>query len=144
MMNQVTSAVAFLLVLGLWGSASGYPSSQYGPPPAPSYKPQPVYKEEPKPYNFEYGISDQYQGLNFGQSETSDGKLVQGSYSVDLPDGRKQTVTYKADHYNGFIADVNYYGEPQYPKHDPSYVPITFKPQQSYQPAPYQPAPVYH
>ena len=48
-----------------------------------------------------------------------------GSYSVHLPDGRVQTVTYTADHYNGYIADVSYVGEPVYPQ----------------APAPYKPAP---
>jgi hypothetical protein len=31
--------------------------------------------------------------------------------AVNLPDGRVQTVTYTADHYGGFVADVKYEGE---------------------------------
>ena len=34
---------------------------------------------------------------------------------MDLPDGRKQTVTYRADHEGGFVADVSYEGTPVYP-----------------------------
>ncbi|KAK3864966.1 hypothetical protein Pcinc_029398 [Petrolisthes cinctipes] len=36
-------------------------------------------------------------------------------------------VNYEADHYKGFVADVQYYGEAQYPhQYGP---PVTFKPQ---------------
>ena len=34
---------------------------------------------------------------------------------MNLPDGRVQTVTYRADAYGGFVADVKYEGEPVYP-----------------------------
>lgn len=44
------------------------------------------------PYAFEYGVAD-YRGNNFNRREHSDGHKVQGSYSVDLPDGRVQTVS---------------------------------------------------
>ncbi|MCL4139767.1 UNVERIFIED_CONTAM: hypothetical protein GTU68_042541 [Idotea baltica] len=72
-------------------------------------------KLPPKPYSFSYGVSDQYEGTDFERKEESDGNVVLGSYSVQLPDGRKQTVTYEADHHNGFKADVSYHGEAHYP-----------------------------
>ncbi|KAF2368101.1 Insect cuticle protein [Trinorchestia longiramus] len=83
--------------------------------PADSYQKPKLYKEPAKPYNFAYGVSDPYQGIDFGQNEESDGNFVQGSYSVQLPDGRQQIVSYQADHDSGFHADVSYKGEAQYP-----------------------------
>ena len=77
----------------------------YGNPPPPHHGP---YDESPKPYAFTYGVSDSYTGTNFAHNEGSDGKLTEGRYTVHLPDGRVQTVTYTADHYGhgGYIADV--------------------------------------
>ncbi|XP_042234955.1 cuticle protein 21-like isoform X1 [Homarus americanus] len=76
----------------------------------------PVYQSEPLPYYYDYNVYDGYKGTNFGQHEKSDGKAVYGSYTVDLPDGRKQTVDYTADHYKGYVAKVSYYGKAQHPK----------------------------
>ena len=101
-------------------SAAVVTSSPAGPPPPPpAYgKPAP-YDEAPKPYAYEYGVTDEYSGANFRAAETADGKAVQGSYQVHLPDGRVQTVTYTADHYNGYVADVKYEGVAQFPKYEP-------------------------
>ena len=51
-------------------------------------------------------MKDEYSGANFGASESSDTKVVSGSYTVALPDGRIQTVKYTADDYAGYVADV--------------------------------------
>merc|ERR1712168_66730 len=122
-----------MLLMALSGVSLAFPSDPYAPPH------QPVYKEDPIPYNYAYAVNDQYAGTDFGHNEDSDGKAVHGSYTVQLPDGRKQTVNYVADHYNGYQAEVKYYGEAQYPhEYGP---PITFKPQ-GYHPEPvYQPQP---
>ena len=40
---------------------------------------------------------------------------MSGQYSVNLPDGRIQTVTYNANDATGNIAEVTYSGEAQYP-----------------------------
>lgn len=59
------------------------------------------------PYEFAYGVRDQYTGNDYNHAQKSDGNTVTGEYQVLLPDGRKQIVTYTADHYNGFVAKVS-------------------------------------
>ncbi|QQP56441.1 Cuticle protein 19, partial [Caligus rogercresseyi] len=60
---------------------------------APVYKPAPSYKPEPKlppqPFAYQYGVKDDYTGAAFNKNEEQDsyGNL-QGSYTVNLPDGR--------------------------------------------------------
>merc|ERR1712112_28522 len=85
---------------------------------APAYHaPAPVVvKEVPEPYTYSYGVADDYSKSNFQASESGDANgVVGGSYSVNLPDGRIQTVTYNADHANGYVAEVAYSGEAVYP-----------------------------
>merc|ERR1712088_1126350 len=100
----------------------------------PVYGKAPAYDESPKPYAFEYGVADDYAGAKFSQSETSDAKVTSGSYTVALPDGRTQIVTYTADPYGygGYVADVKYDGVAAYPEH----------PKAGYKPAPH-PVPAY-
>lgn len=59
------------------------------------------------PYEFAYGVVDEYTGNNYGHNENSDGNTVTGEYRVLLPDGRTQIVTYTADHYSGYVAHVS-------------------------------------
>ncbi|XP_047479666.1 cuticle protein 7-like isoform X1 [Penaeus chinensis] len=96
----------FISLLAVMGVALAYPSAPY----ASHYQP----KQPLMPYAFEYGVAD-YRGNNFNRKEHSDGQKVQGSYSVDLPDGRVQTVNYHADGQHGFVADVQYTGQAHHP-----------------------------
>ncbi|XP_042234987.1 pro-resilin-like [Homarus americanus] len=131
----MTQKAALMMVMVV-GVALAAPSDPYGPPPQNGY-------QSGMPHNFAYTVRDEYAGTNFGHSEDSDGNTVQGTYNVDLPDGRKQTVTYEADHSKGFIADVQYYGEARHP--DQYNPPVTFKPQSYGQPQPsYHPQPTYN
>merc|ERR1719297_326217 len=154
-MYKVVAFAACLTVVTARPRADG--PGPYAPPPPkyapapPKYAPAP-YKEEklpPQPFAYEYGVEDEYSGSAFQKTETQNANgEVEGSYQVALPDGRLQTVTYRADHNGGFVADVTYEGTPVYP--DPpkgGYGPYTgpgaYKgPAPSpYKPAP--PAPVY-
>ncbi|XP_037793847.1 pro-resilin-like [Penaeus monodon] len=111
-------------------------------PPAPSYNPPAPSYNAPAPapvgparYDFNYAVKDDYSGNDFGHQEARDGYDTQGTYYVQLPDGRLQTVNYNVNGDSGFLADVAYQGEAQYPAQQPS---------RTYQPAPapsYQPAP---
>ena len=82
---------------------------------------------------YTYAVADDYSGAAFNQEEQNDGNgVVAGSYSVNLPDGRVQTVTYHANDYDGYVADVTYSGEPHYDA-----APVAHGPA-------YHPAPAYH
>merc|ERR1712203_250377 len=94
---------------------------------APAYHAEPAYPDEPSPYTYTYAVADDYSNAAFNAAETGDGAgNAAGSYSVALPDGRTQHVNYKADGYEGYVADVTYEGTAVYPD----------------APAPYKAAPV--
>merc|ERR1712223_357643 len=135
-MHRIVSLVAFLAAasavpvkvdpLSQYGpgpSAVPYGPRPYGPlPPQESYQAKPLYVEEkeekfePQPYKYEYGVQDDYSKAAFAKSESqNEVGAVTGSYKVNLPDGRIQTVTYTADPVHGYKAVVSYEGEPVYP-----------------------------
>merc|ERR1711997_788701 len=99
---------------------------------APAYKPAPAYHAPapyhepesygPAPYTYEYAVADDYSKSTSNAAETSDANgAVNGGYSVALPDGRTQHVAYTSNGYDGYIAEVTYDGEAQYPEYQPSY-----------------------
>jgi hypothetical protein len=62
---------------------------------------------DPHPqYNYGYSVSDSLTGDSKTATESRDGDLVQGQYSLVEPDGAVRTVTYTADAVNGFNAVV--------------------------------------
>jgi len=133
---MIKALVGFALVAAVAGIPAGPPPPYHAP--APYAKPHPVEKLPPQPFAYEYGVKDGYSGADFAKNENQDASgNVAGSYVVHLPDGRVQTVTYTADHYNGFVADVKYEGVPQYP---PEPKAGYGHPAPAYKPAP---APVY-
>ncbi|XP_077285078.1 cuticle protein 7-like [Arctopsyche grandis] len=77
-------------------------------------------------YKFEYSIVDPHTGDQKSQSETRDGDVVKGSYSLVEPDGSVRTVEYSADDHNGFNAVVSNshapHGSPHAPQPHPAYL----------------------
>merc|ERR1712106_1186924 len=116
---------------------------------SPQYPVGVAAPEEPAVYSYNYAVNDDYTGTSFQANEAREGVPTSGSYSVALPDGRTQTVTYSvADGYSGYVADVSYSGEAQYPD-TPAYKPVAAP---AYTPAQvvvkpvapvYKPTPVY-
>merc|ERR1712179_109924 len=137
------AVLACLAVVALSDKAPPpYAPPQYGPPPsypAPApYHPEPEYPAVPPKYEYTYGVADEYSGTNFEAAENRDGYKTEGSYSVNLPDGRRQTVTY-VDNGDGLEAVVTHEGEAQYPEYNPAPYPApapVYAPAQSYEPAP--------
>ncbi|KAK4325277.1 hypothetical protein Pmani_004138 [Petrolisthes manimaculis] len=92
--------------------------------PAPSYNaPRPSYASQepsgPAQYDFNWNVKDEYSGNDFGHNEGRDGYDTQGTYYVQLPDGRLQRVTYYVNGDSGYVAEVSYEGEAQYPAYQP-------------------------
>jgi len=72
---------------------------------ARAVQPEP-YDPHPQ-YNYGYSVSDGLTGDSKTASESRDGDVVKGQYSLVEPDGAIRTVTYTADPVNGFNAVVD-------------------------------------
>ena len=86
-------------------------------------------------FQYQYGVNDPQYGPVFSQQEQRNDYNTAGEYRVNLPDGRVQIVSYTAGP-EGYVADVKYEGEAQYPE-EKAYAPAPYKAA----PAPYVPAP---
>ncbi|XP_050728932.1 pro-resilin-like isoform X2 [Eriocheir sinensis] len=73
------------------------------------------YESSEAKYDFQWAVNHPPSRNDFGQREGRDGDDTQGVYTVALPDGRRQTVTYHVDGDDGYIADVKYSGEARFP-----------------------------
>ena len=66
--------------------------------------------QAPAHYKFDWAVKDDYHYVDMNQYEARDGDNTKGSYSVVLPDGRRQNVNYYVNGYSGYVADVTYDG----------------------------------
>ncbi|XP_042893367.1 pro-resilin-like [Penaeus japonicus] len=106
--------VFFALVAATIARPESPPAYGYGAP-APSYA--------PAKYDFNYAVNDPPSGNDFGHQESRDSDYTEGSYYVLLPDGRLQRVTYNVNGDSGYLAEVTYEGEAQYPTQQRAYTP---------------------
>ena len=65
---------------------------------------------QPTAYAYNYHVNGYPSGPIFSKHENSDGFLTRGEYSVKLPDGRTQTVSYSVKGEGGFTVNVRYSG----------------------------------
>ncbi|XP_063591567.1 pro-resilin-like [Penaeus indicus] len=110
-----------LKVLALLALAATVLASPDSPPAYGYGAPGPAFG--PAKYDFNYAVNDPPSGNDFGHQESRDGDFTQGSYYVRLPDGRLQTVNYNVQGDSGFLAEVSYEGEAQYPTQARAYTP---------------------
>merc|ERR1711963_1294536 len=117
--RQSIMALQALLVTALASSCIAAPTAPVYAP-APAYAPvEPTYPDEAPVYQYTYAVKDDYSFSNFNAHEERDGYNTAGGYTVALPDGRTQIVTYTATK-EGYIADVRYEGEAKYPEYNPA------------------------
>ncbi|XP_063605526.1 cuticle protein 19-like isoform X1 [Penaeus indicus] len=102
-----------LLLTGTTLALPADPPHVYDARTSHSFHPDP--DEVHEPYDFTYTVRNDESGADFAHSEASDGASVRGSYTVLLPDGRRQTVTYVVDSQTGYTARVSYSGEAHRP-----------------------------
>ncbi|XP_076061351.1 uncharacterized protein LOC143037122 [Oratosquilla oratoria] len=112
-------AVAFALVAIALARPDNLPNYSYSPPSHHDSRESLEYFETPK-YEFTHAVKDEESYNDFGHQEARDDEHTQGSYYVQLPDGRLQKVTYYVDGDSGFVAEVSYEGEARYPEPDSS------------------------
>ncbi|XP_071536212.1 pro-resilin-like [Panulirus ornatus] len=106
-------AYKVLVLAALVAATIARPASIYG-------HPGPVHPVAVNPaYNFNYAVKD-YFGNDFGHQESRDGYDTKGSYYAQLPDGRLQKVDYYVNGDSGYVAQVGYEGEAQYPTYYPA------------------------
>jgi Insect cuticle protein len=78
---------------------------------APAVKSVEDYDANPQ-YSFSYDIHDGLTGDAKSQTESRDGDVVKGQYSLIEADGTRRIVDYTADSVNGFNAVVTKEGTP--------------------------------
>jgi len=89
------------------------PPSHYPPSYPPHHSPPIDYKSVPTNYDFVYSVHDSYSGDDHSHQEKKTNHLTQGQYTVKLPDGRTQVVSYTADD-DGYHPVVEYQGVAHY------------------------------
>nr|XP_027229357.1 pro-resilin-like [Penaeus vannamei] len=128
---MMASKIFLVLALVAFASADKRPSFSYGVPQQ-SMEEDSVEESAPPKYEFQFGVKDGASGVDFGHGESRDEDETRGSYTVQLPDGRLQRVTYYVDGDDGYVADVTYEGEAQFPESEESREAPVYAPRPSF------------
>ncbi|XP_042884758.1 pro-resilin-like [Penaeus japonicus] len=115
-MKQVSVVFAFVLAVALAIPQEGYnypaPGGQGSQFPTGTGQAQ--YPSVPAQYAFQWDVNHQPSGNFYGHKEQREDANTQGSYYVQLPDGRRLLVEYYVDA-TGYHPTVTFEGEAQYP-----------------------------
>nr|XP_027216966.1 pro-resilin-like [Penaeus vannamei] len=118
------NAKFFLLLVVVASTAAQRPRYAYRAPGSSEES----YESTEAKYSFNWAVSDDSSSNEFGHQEARDGDDTQGSYYVQLPDGRLQTVKYFVDGDSGYVAQVSYEGEARYPDSSESFESREYRP----------------
>ncbi|XP_050728942.1 cuticle protein 21-like isoform X4 [Eriocheir sinensis] len=97
-----------VILLGLVAMVAADSRELYGVPRRDSSEES--FESSEAQYNFKWEVDHSPSDNHYGQEEARDRDHTQGSYYVQLPDGRVQKVSYVVDGGDGYIADVQYEG----------------------------------
>ncbi|XP_063888680.1 cuticle protein 7-like [Scylla paramamosain] len=111
--QPTTMNAKIVILLGLVAMAAA-DSDEFRGYRAPRASSEESYESSEAKYNFQWAVDHDPSSNEFGHQEARDGDNTQGSYYVQLPDGRLQQVTYYVDGDSGYIADVKYTGSASY------------------------------
>ena len=101
-MSQAIVATPYGLAAPVGVGAYGY---GHGPVVAKTIVNPVEFDAHPR-YSYNYAVNDPSTGDSKSQSETRDGDVVTGQYSLVEADGTRRVVDYTADDVNGFNAQV--------------------------------------
>ncbi|XP_027216898.2 pro-resilin-like [Penaeus vannamei] len=107
----MNAKVLILLGLAAIAAADSFESFEYRPPQHSREDSFESYESGEAKYDFNWAVDHDPSSNEFGHQEARDGDHTQGSYYVQLPDGRLQTVKYFVDGDSGYVAEVNYEGD---------------------------------
>ncbi|XP_063601183.1 pro-resilin-like [Penaeus indicus] len=122
----MASKILLVFALVAFASADKRPPFSYGVPQ--STEEDSGEESAPPKYEFQYGVKDGYSGVDFAHGESHDEDETQDFYTLQLPGGHLQRVTYYVDGDDGYVADVTYEGEAHFPESEvsreaPAYTP---------------------
>ncbi|XP_047493766.1 pro-resilin-like [Penaeus chinensis] len=118
-MKAAVAVLSLVAAVGLAAPQEGYNYPTPGGPGLPfpgsgSGSGQGQYPSVPAQYSFKWDVNDPPSSNFYGHQEQREDANTQGSYYVQLPDGRRLIVEYYVDA-SGYHPTITFEGEAQYP-----------------------------